>query len=232
DELLERLSGLGVRRSDYSDALRRAGLEGRRAQDWSADDTLRFASEIRKACKPMLVAANKCDLPGSRENVARMSSSGRLVVPASAAAELVLLKARQKGMIEYTPGDAAFRRTGALTQEQERALAFVEQKVLGPWGGTGIQKAISEAYFGLLGGVVVYPVEDENRFSDKSGKVLPDVHIVPAGSTARDLAYRIHGDLGEGFLYAVDAKKKLRLGADYRLKDGDVVKIVSAAKRG
>ena len=31
-------------------------------------------------------------------------------------------------------------------------------------------------------------------------------------------------------LYAVDARKKMRLGKDYELKDNDVIKIVSAAR--
>jgi len=90
---------------------------------------------------------------------------------------------------------------------------------------------LNEAYFTLLGGVVVYPVEDENRYSDKSGNVLPDAYIMPKGSTAKDLAYKIHTELGAGFLYAVDARKKQRLSADYVLKDGDVIRIVSATKR-
>ncbi|MEM3684728.1 MAG: TGS domain-containing protein, partial [Conexivisphaerales archaeon] len=119
-----------------------------------------------------------------------------------------------------------------LTQEQERALKFVEERVLKRYGGTGVQKAINEAYFGLLGGIVVYPVEDENRFSDKDGNVLPDAYILPKGSTARDLAYKIHTELGDAFLYAIDAKRKVRLGAEYILKDQDVIKIVSTSKRG
>ncbi|MEM3078579.1 MAG: TGS domain-containing protein, partial [Nitrososphaerales archaeon] len=78
----------------------------------------------------------------------------------------------------------------------------------------------------------VYPVEDEKKLSDKTGRVLPDAYVMREGSTARDLAYKIHTDLGEGFLYAIDAKKGTRLSADYILEDKDVIKIVSTAKRG
>jgi ribosome-binding ATPase YchF (GTP1/OBG family) len=37
----------------------------------------------------------------------------------------------------------------------------------------------------------------------------------------------VHSDIGESFLFAIDARKKLRLGEKYELKDGDVIKIVS-----
>ena len=52
------------------------------------------------------------------------------------------------------------------------------------------------------------------------------------GSTAKDLAETVHADLAKGFLYAVDARSKQRIGADHKLKSGDVIKIVSAASRG
>jgi ribosome-interacting GTPase 1 len=42
----------------------------------------------------------------------------------------------------------------------------------------------------------------------------------------------VHADLAKGFLYAVDARSKQRIGADHKLKSGDVIKIVSAASRG
>lgn len=232
DALLERLAGLEVSRAVLYDAFRRAGLS-QKVQEWKEEDLLALSTEIRKLSKPMLIAANKCDLPTAKKNVERLRQTGRLVVPCSAAAEILLKKAAQRGLIHYIPGDSTFRvKEGvSLTQEQEKALKSVEEKVLKEWGSTGVQRALNEAYFTLLGGVVVYPVEDENRYSDKSGNVLPDAYIMPKGSTARDLAYRIHTDLGKSFLYAVDARRKQRLGADYQLKDGDVIKIVSSSRK-
>jgi len=38
----------------------------------------------------------------------------------------------------------------------------------------------------------------------------------------------IHTDIGEGFIYALDAKRKMRIAEDYELKNNDVIKIVSA----
>ncbi|MEM4834089.1 MAG: TGS domain-containing protein, partial [Thermosphaera sp.] len=76
--------------------------------------------------------------------------------------------------------------------------------------------------------MVVYPVEDQNKFTDHSGNVLPDAYLVPRNTNARELAYMVHTDLGDGFLYAIEAKRKERIGETHVLRNGDVVKIVSA----
>jgi hypothetical protein len=55
---------------------------------------------------------------------------------------------------------------------------------------------------------------------------------LPVGSTAKDLATTIHADLAKGFLHAIDVKTKQRIGADHKLQDGDVIKIVSSMSRG
>jgi ribosome-binding ATPase YchF (GTP1/OBG family) len=74
-------------------------------------------------------------------------------------------------------------------------------------------------------------VEDLEHLSDHNGRVLPDAYLVPYGTTARQLAYIIHTELGEAFLYAVEARERKRLGEDYVLKDRDVLSILSAKKR-
>jgi len=44
------------------------------------------------------------------------------------------------------------------------------------------------------------------------------------------LAFRIHTDIGKSFLYAVNARTKMRIKDDYELQNGDIIKIVSAAR--
>jgi ribosome-binding ATPase len=97
---------------------------------------------------------------------------------------------------------------------------------------TGIQDALNRAVFDTLKIITVYPVEDEAKLSNKDGVVLPDARLLVAGSTAKDLAATIHADLAKAFLHAIDVKTKQRIGADHQLKDGDVIKIVSAVSRG
>ena len=56
--------------------------------------------------------------------------------------------------------------------------------------------------------------------------------MIKKGSTAKDLAYKVHTELGEGFLYGIDVRKGIRIGADHILSDCDVIKIVSTRARG
>ncbi|MEM3462760.1 MAG: TGS domain-containing protein [Candidatus Bathyarchaeia archaeon] len=46
------------------------------------------------------------------------------------------------------------------------------------------------------------------------------------------MAERIHSDLAKGMIFAIDARSGLRLPSDYILRDGDVINIVAATKRG
>jgi ribosome-binding ATPase YchF (GTP1/OBG family) len=41
----------------------------------------------------------------------------------------------------------------------------------------------------------------------------------------------IHTEIGEGFIYAIEAREKKRIGESYVLKDRDVISIASAKKR-
>lgn len=111
---------------------------------------------------------------------------------------------------------------------KKNALNYIKE-YLKKNNGTGVRDLLNNAYFELLNMIVVYPVEDENKYCDKKGNVLPDAHLVKKGTTAKQLAYKIHTDIGDKFIYAVDAKKKIRIGADQELKEKDVIKIVSAA---
>lgn len=234
DMLAQRLSGLGIGEQIINEAIGKLELKAEKPTLWSEEQIDRFVDYLRRRSKPSLIAANKCDLPSAEKNIARLKESGRIVIPCAAEAELVLRRASEKGLIDYVPGDRLFRirPTANLTVEQKKALDFIESRVLAKWGSTGVQQTINAAFFDLLDSIVVYPVEDESKLTDKKGNVLPDAKIVRRGTTARELAYIIHTDLGETFLYAIDATTGVRLGADHVLKDGQVVKIVAAGKRG
>ena len=84
--------------------------------------------------------------------------------------------------------------------------------------------------YDLLDHITVYPVQNESKWTDGQGNVLPDAFLVPRGSTPRDLAFAVHSDIGEGYLHAVDARSNREIGDDHELAEGDVVKIVSTAK--
>jgi hypothetical protein len=229
-EIARIMSGLGVMEEQVVEAMRRAGMS-RMAdpESWVEEDLMSLATELQKISKPMIVVANKCDIPVAERNIGRLREAGYTVVPASAEAELILRRAAEKGFVSYQPGDPTFsvRDLAKMTEAQRMTLERV-RRIMERFGGTGVQQAIEIAVRDLLRLIVVYPVSDENKLTDKNGNVLPDAILVRQGTTARELAYKIHTDLGESFLYAIDARTKRRVGEDYELKEGDIIKIVSA----
>jgi ribosome-binding ATPase len=230
--IADRMSGLGVRKFQVEEAVEEADL-GAKPASWSQENLTRLVSILRKAVKPLLLAANKIDLPSSKENLARLKNGTALTIPVSAEAELALRRATEKGLISYKPGDADFAVNGSakLTAEQLAALEMVRKQVLVPEGSTGVQDCINSSFFKLLNMIVVFPVEDPEKWTDHAGHVLPDAILVQKGSTLKDLALKIHTDLGEHLLYGVNGRNGMRLGEGYILNSGDVVSIVSASAR-
>ncbi|MCI0556905.1 MAG: redox-regulated ATPase YchF [Nitrososphaera sp.] len=230
--LAKRLSGLAITEQSIAAALHKSGLASKKPVSWTEQDIASFCKTLRMHAKPFLIAANKADLPSAEIGIGRMKSAGLVVVPCASEAEALLRKASKRGVVRYLPGDSSFelRPNVTLNAQQQKALEIVKS-LMDKYGSTGVQEALNTACFKLLRMVAVYPVEDEFKLSDKKGNVLPDVRLLPEGSTAKDLAATVHADLAKGFLYAVDARSKQRIGADHFLKDGDVIKIVSAASR-
>ena len=194
---------------------------------------MKFVDTLRQIAKPMIIAANKMDMPCAEENFEKLRKSDYIVIPCCAEAELVLRRAAEKQLIDYRPGDCNFKilKPEKLSEGQLKALETVREKILLKFGSTGVQEAVNTAFCKLLNMITAYPVEDLEHLADHNGRVLPDVYLVPYGTTARQLAYIIHTELGEGFIYAVEAREKKRVGEDYVLKDRDVLSIVSARKR-
>lgn len=231
--LEDRLSGLAIRKTHFTETIRKTGLPADKPELWTEQDFLRFVDTLRQIAKPMLIVANKIDLPPAEENYERLKKLNYLVVPACAEAELALRRAAEKQLIDYKPGDCNYKINNPekLTETQLKALETIREKILLKHGSTGVQEAINMAYSKLLNMITVYPVEDLEHLSDHNGRVLPDAYLVPYGTTARQLAYIIHTELGESFIYAIEAREKKRVGEDYTLKDRDVVSIISAKKR-
>jgi ribosome-binding ATPase YchF (GTP1/OBG family) len=230
--LEERLSGLSIKRNHLVEAIRKTGLT-EKVTSWNEEEFLKFVDTLRQIAKPMIIGANKMDLPSAEDNLEKLKKSGHIVVPCCAEAELALRRAAEKQLIDYKPGDCNFKvlKPETLSDTQTKALETIREKVLLKNGSTGVQEAVNTAFYKLLNMITVFPVEDLEHLSNHDGKVLPDAYLVPYGTTARQLAYLIHTELGQGFIYAVEAREKKRVGEDYLLKDRDVLSIVSAHRR-
>ncbi|MFP3260287.1 MAG: redox-regulated ATPase YchF [Sulfolobus sp.] len=231
EELLAKLSGLSINKTQIIETLRETKLENVKLMQWSEEDLRNFSKKLREISKPIVIAANKIDILESRKFIDNLKKKYKWVIPTSAEAELALRKASKAGLIEYIPGESDFKITRELSGKQKQALEYIKKNVLEVYGSTGVQQAINTAVFEALGMIVVYPVEDEKKLTDHNGNVLPDAILIKRGSTPRDLASLIHTELAKGFLYAINVKKKIRVGEDYQLQNNDVIKIVSTTAR-
>ena len=134
-------------------------------------------------------------------------------------------------IIHLVKKDLQFLKVKKFPPPQQKALDLVKS-VFSKIPSTGIQEILNTAVFDSLNFIVVYPVEDETKLINKDGVIFPDTKLLPQDSTAKDLAGLIHADIAKGFLHAIDCKTKQRIGGDQKLKNGDVIKIISTLSRG
>ncbi len=225
--LYDRLTGLGLTEAQIHLALRETSLDPKMAK-WTSEDMVLLARNLRKIGKPMILAANKADLVPKERLTALAQVEGYRTVPTSAELELALRRAAQAHLVTYEPGAPTFAipDPSKLTAPQAKGLEKIKG-FLDARGTTGVQACVEEAVFKLLDLIVVFPVEDETHWTDKKGNVLPDAFLVPRGSTAVDVAFKVHTDLGKHFIRALDGRTKMVVGRDHPVKDGDVLKIVA-----
>ncbi|MDO5844410.1 MAG: redox-regulated ATPase YchF [Methanocorpusculum sp.] len=225
DLLGESLAGVRVDAIQVREAVEETGINLAKA---SETDIEKLCEVLLRKSKIMVIAANKAD-QASDENIKALEELG--AVPTIAAGELALKSASAAKILKYLPGDAAFAPVeGAkLSAPQVKALTMIAENMK-KFGNTGVQKVLNKVVFDDMNMIVVYPVEDDNKYCNAKGVILPDAFLMPKGSTPKDLAFKVHTDIGNGFLYAVDARTKMRIKDTTELKTGDIIKIVSTAK--
>ena len=225
--LQERFTGLGANLSHVLQA-----LDGFRTQwgdletpwMWPEDRVLSLATYLRQQLFPIHIAANKAD--SAKGNPWNAIEANGIIQPTMADMELALRRADSGGMITYIPGSDTFAITdeSKLNPAQLNALSSMKDK-LSEAGGTGVAPLLSRVLFGALNHIVVYPVADESTWKDSEGRILPDAFVVPNGMEAKTLAYKVHSDLGDGFIKAIDGRTRRVVGAEHECCDNDVVKI-------
>ena len=223
--LSDRLAGLKFSREHVITALRKASIS-KPVMKWSSEEGRIIAEILQEIAKPIVIAANKADI-STETNLERLSSKGAVVTAADY--ELALKKAAEVKLIDYNPGDSDFMISGdKLTGGQKSALKKIKD-YLKIHNSTGVQECLEKAVVEKLDLIAVYPVEDETHFTDGQGRVLPDAFLLPRESTAIDLAYKVHSDIGDSFIRAIDCRSKRIIGKDYELQDGDIIKIVAGS---
>ncbi|MBS3171895.1 redox-regulated ATPase YchF [Candidatus Woesearchaeota archaeon] len=225
--LAKQLSSLKVAEENVEESIKKLKLI-HHPTEWSNDDLKSLASELRRVTKPIIIAANKIDINGSKLNLDRLKESfpEYTIIPSSADSELALREAAKHELIEYIPGENSFKIiSDKLTKEQKNALEYIQKNVLDIYGSTGVQDILDFAVFDLLKYLAIFP-GGLNNLKDSEGRTIPDCYLMPDGSSALDFAFRLHTDLGNNFIKAYDVRAKRVIGKEYLLKNRDIIEIV------
>jgi len=222
----EQMSGVGAHEELVKTALLELKLDPDLVK-WSEDDIMKLARKLRMLTKPMIIAANKSDIKHAEENIKKLKEKfpNYVIIPVSAETELALKEAAQHDLISYVPGEADFaiKDKSKLNEKQKQALEFIKKFLDGKT--TGVQECINKAVFEVLKYKAIFP-GGVSKLEDSDGNVLPDCFLLPEKATALDFAFKLHTDIGKNFVKAINVKKKLPIGKDHILENGDVVEIM------
>ncbi|HJO01383.1 MAG TPA: redox-regulated ATPase YchF [Candidatus Woesearchaeota archaeon] len=225
----KQLSSLRVSEELMNEVIKRLGL-GSDITKWDKNTLLKIAIELRKETKPMIIACNKIDVPGAEKNFDKLKKefNDYILVPCSAESELALREAAKHGLIDYIPGENDFKiKNEQLNEKQKNALDFIKNSIFKKYETTGVQEVIDKAVFDLLKYIAIFP-GGINKLQDQHGNVLPDCFLMPENSTALDFAFKLHTDIGNNFVKAIDVRNKKPVGKDYLLKNRDVIEIATS----
>jgi len=224
EAIAKQFSGLKVDVNDVKHIILKSGLDATRPAKWSSEELAKFAQLLRKYTKPMIIAANKVDTPNGAENFRKVKERFDYpIVPCFADGELSLRQAEKAGLIKYVPGEKSFEIRKEMNGKQREALDKI-QEVMNEFGSTGVQEVLNKTIFDVLKYIAVYPAGA--KLSDSKGNVLPDCYLMPPGSTALDFAFRLHTDIGNNFVKAIDVRTKQAVGKEHLLKNGDGFEIM------
>ena len=98
--IFDQLSGTGITIEEIIEAKRSIEPDYTK---WEEEDFIELTRNILHIAKPMLIVANKADLPTAAENIDRICEKFPNVIPVSAQSEMALVKAAESGLIKYTP---------------------------------------------------------------------------------------------------------------------------------
>ncbi len=226
EAMSQSLSGIGANPLDIEHALLHSNLLEKKLFTWTEEEKEKFASGLRRISKPIVIAANKIDLEGAQKNAEKIKEKfpHLAVFGCSAVSELALKRASKDGAIDYEPGAKDFRELKALDEKQKKGIDYIKANVLAKFNSTGVQDALDHTVFDVLKFIAVFPAG--GKLQDQHGNYIPDCFLVPGGSTALDFAFKLHTDIGKGFIRAIDSKTKMVVGKEHVLKNRDAIEIV------
>jgi ribosome-binding ATPase YchF (GTP1/OBG family) len=236
EQMQKELSGLRLEEGELKLALEQIGININRIE-LNEEQILLLAKRLIQN-KPIVVAANKIDKQGAKERIENFIKENKewlekeniTIVPTSADYEYSLVLAQKNGIIDYRPASKDFKIKEDIPPEQKKALEKIKEFV-NKNSGTGVYEVLRKMVFEKLQMIVVYPVEDENKYTDSAGRVLPDAFLIKKGTKIIEFAPKVHSDFAKYFVGAIDAKNKKNLSKEYIINNNDVIRLI-ASKRG
>lgn len=223
--MLKKVSSIGLDQNDLRAMSVLSSFKGR-LEDWKDEDFLKFAEVLFTGLKTIVSVGNKADLLSEEQMETLLKRvPGTFLI--SAEYELTVSKALSNGFIRSI--NPPFEAVHELSGKQKSGLEKISEFFLSGHI-TRTRDLLTQIALEVLNRIVVFPVYDETHWTDKKGNVLPDAFIMRKGDTALDLAYRIHTDIGENFIKAIDARSKRTVGKSHELNSGDIIKIISKTK--
>ena len=107
----KQMSAFGVTEDMSKEVLEKLKLKDKLPTLWTEEELMELSFKFRKLTKPVIIAANKIDVPGTDKNVERLKKEfpEYMIVPCSAESELALRNAAKHGIIDYIPGESDFK---------------------------------------------------------------------------------------------------------------------------
>ena len=227
--ITKQFSGLKVTEDMVKESIRKLNLQDTLISRWTPEQLMDLVKDLRKKTKPIILAANKIDVPGAWENYEKLKKEfpDYIIVPCSAESELALKEAAKHGLIDYVPGNNDFNiiDESKVSDKQKNALNFVKENILKKYNSSGVQEVLNKAVFNLLEYKAIFP-GGVNKLEDSEGRRLPDCFLMPKDTTALSFAFHLHTDLGENFIRAINVKTKISMKKDQALEHRDVIEIV------
>lgn len=222
------LSGLKISENQILKAITELKLDKSNINE----NIFELSKKLREITKPMIIAANKCDvlqennLWETKLNKLKKEFPQHIIIPTNAEYEFNLKKAHDAKILKYIPGESNFKiiEEEKLNESQKLGLNKIKD-VINNMNSTGVQDALNAAVFDLLKLKPIFP--GGSKLEDKDGNVLPDCFLMKENATALDFAYRLHTDFGKHFIQAIDIKRKIPVGKDVKLNFGDIIEIKS-----
>ncbi len=214
-KLLKKLATFGINEKQVEYLLTKINVP-QQLSIWSENDVIELSQGIIKYIKPIFDVGNKADL---------LNKEIKLEYPViSAGYELALAKAYKNGYIDR------YSRHFNISEKCNEQQKLILNNILKFYENNVMFDDVISNIVSSLGYIIVYPVYDESKWTDKNGNVLPDAFIMMNGDTALDLAYKVHSEIGDNFIKAINCRTHRIIGKDYKLINNDVVKIVSGSR--